>query len=323
MNTAIYQEAFLAYLQKTQIIKEPKSLYEPVDYILRLEGKRVRPILTLLSASIFSDDFKRALPAALAVEMFHNFTLIHDDIMDDAPLRRGHQTVHEKWDLNTGILAGEATLILSYQHLENYTPEVFQKLVMLLSKTGLEVCGGQQLDIEFETRNNVTIKEYIHMISLKTSVLIGAALKMGAIVSEVSDVVAQQLYDFGYRLGIAFQLQDDFLDTFGDPLTFGKQIGGDIIENKKTFLHLKTLELATKADQQRLFDLYCKKTTDIAAKIDFVKSLYAKYEIDKAIKRQIANYTQEAFTILESMDIKEKAKSELKDFGTSLMNRNL
>ena len=239
MDILHYQKSFLQYLEAKNWIQEPKNLYEPIDYILQLGGKRIRPVLTLMAADIFSGDFQKALPAALAVEVFHNFTLVHDDIMDDAPLRRGQATVHEKWDLNTGILSGDAMLILAYQYFEDYEPHVFQKLSKLFSKTALEVCDGQQLDVDFETRNDVSIPAYIDMIRLKTSVLVAAALKMGAIVAETSNENANLIYDFGLNLGLAFQLQDDYLDTFGDPETFGKQIGGDIIENKKTFLYLK------------------------------------------------------------------------------------
>lgn len=323
MNISFFQEVFLSYLKGKSLIKEPKNLYEPVDYILQLGGKRIRPVLTLMAASIFSEDYKKALPAAFAIEMFHNFTLIHDDIMDDAPMRRGEKTVHEKWDLNTGVLSGDAMLILAYQHFENYAPAIFQKLAKLFSKTALEVCDGQQLDVDFETRNDVTIPEYIRMISLKTSVLIGAALKMGAIVSEANEEDTQKLYNFGFNLGIAFQLQDDYLDTFGDPLTFGKQVGGDIIENKKTYLYLKTLEVANASDQKTLIDLFNQKPIDSSEKIIVVKQLFEKNEISKHIKNQIANYTNAAFAILKTMHISDTAKKELKEFGVDLMGRNI
>ncbi|MCL4165974.1 UNVERIFIED_CONTAM: hypothetical protein GTU68_038733, partial [Idotea baltica] len=177
--------------------------------------------------------------AALSIEVFHNFSLVHDDIMDDAPLRRGEQTVHEKWDINTGILSGDAMLIMAYQLFENYEPSTFQALAKLFSKTALEVCEGQQYDVDFETRNDVTIPEYLKMIEYKTAVLVGAAMKMGAIVANASEADQNSIYEFGRHLGIAFQLQDDYLDAFGDPKTFGKQVGGDIIENKKTYLYLK------------------------------------------------------------------------------------
>jgi geranylgeranyl diphosphate synthase type II len=274
-----------------------------------------------MAADIFSNDFKKALPAALAVEVFHNFTLVHDDIMDDAPLRRGKQTVHEKWDLNTGILSGDVMLILAYQYFENYDPTVFQKLAKLFSKTALEVCDGQQLDIDFETRNDVTIEEYINMIRLKTSVLVAAALKMGAIVAETDEKNADLIYAFGLNLGIAFQLQDDFLDTFGDPKTFGKQVGGDIIENKKTFLYLKALELANGDDKEKLQSYYNQKLEDNSSKITEVSRIFEKYNIPSIIQTLISDYTQKSFNTLLSLDVSEHAKNQLKEFGLYLMGR--
>ena len=251
-----YQKQFLAYLENYKSVREPKNLYQPIEYILNLGGKRLRPVLTLMTADCFEGNVNNALDAALAVEVFHNFSLIHDDIMDAAPLRRGHQTVHEKWDLNTGILSGDAMLIMAYQLFENYPPDVFQKLAILFSKTALEVCEGQQYDIDFETRDTVSISEYLKMIEYKTAVLVGAAMKMGAIIANASVEDQDRSYEFGKNLGIAFQLQDDYLDVFGDPDTFGKQVGGDIIENKKTFLYLKALEFSSESDQQKLKDLF-------------------------------------------------------------------
>jgi geranylgeranyl diphosphate synthase type II len=318
-----YQKEFLYYLESKDWIHEPKNLYEPIHYILKLGGKRIRPVLTLIASDIFSDDFKKALPAALAVEVFHNFTLIHDDIMDAAPLRRGKATVHEKWDTNTGILSGDAMLILAYQYFENYEPIVFQKLAKLFSKTALEVCDGQQLDVDFETRNDVTIPEYIHMIRLKTSVLVAAALKMGAIVAETNDDNANLIYDFGLNLGLAFQLQDDYLDTFGNSETFGKQIGGDIIENKKTYLYLKALEVSNKDDKGKLKYLYKKKLKENTVKIADIKRIFQLNEIPLLIKQEIENYTKKAFDTLDKMDIKDTDKQRLKDFGLWLMNRSV
>ena len=318
-----YQQAFLAYLDSKNWVREPKNLYEPIDYILQLGGKRMRPILTLMAADIFSSDYKKALPAALAVEVFHNFTLIHDDIMDEAPLRRGKKTVHEKWNLNTGILSGDAMLILAYQFFENYEPTIFHELAKLFSKTALEVCDGQQLDVDFETRNDVTIEEYIEMIRLKTSVLVAAALKMGAIVSETHSKNADLIYDFGLNLGLAFQLQDDYLDTFGDPETFGKQIAGDIIENKKTYLYLKALELADKKDQQKLQFFYNQKTEDNSFKINEVTRIFELYDIPLLIKNEIESFTEKAFETLQEMTISELDKEKLKNFGLWLMNRTV
>jgi geranylgeranyl diphosphate synthase type II len=318
-----YQKDFIDYLESKKWINEPKNLYEPIDYIIKLGGKRMRPVLTLMAADIFSGGYEKAMPAALAVEVFHNFTLIHDDIMDDAPLRRGKETVHEKWDINTGILSGDAMLILAYQYFENYEPVVFQKLAKLFSKTALEVCDGQQLDVDFETRNDVTINEYINMIRLKTSVLVAAALKMGAIVSETTEENANLIYDFGLNLGLAFQLQDDYLDTFGDPKTFGKQIGGDIIENKKTYLYLKSLEVADEVDRGKLQFFYNQKLKDNSIKITEVTRIFEVNDIPDLIKEQIKNYTDEAFRTLSAMNISEENKQSLKNFGLWLMNRSV
>lgn len=323
MDILHYQKEFLSYLESKEWVREPKNLYEPIDYILQLGGKRMRPILTLMAADIFSGEFKKALPAALAVEVFHNFTLVHDDIMDDAPLRRGKETVHEKWDTSTGILSGDAMLILAYQYFENYDPEVFQKLAKLFSKTALEVCDGQQLDVDFETRKNVRIDEYMNMIRLKTSVLVAAALKMGAIVANTNDENADLIYDFGLNLGLAFQLQDDYLDTFGDPETFGKQVGGDIIENKKTFLYLKALEVADKETAKKLKYFYKRKRKDNTIKVTEVTRVFQIFDIPLLISEEIKSYTQKAFDTLDKMSISQENKDKLKNFGTWLMNRTV
>ncbi len=322
MELTLFQEEFLSYIEDKNLIKEPNNLYEPIDYIMKLGGKRIRPALTLMSASIFSINYKKALPAAFAIEIFHSFTLIHDDIMDDAPLRRGKKTVHEKWNINTGILSGDAMLILAYQHFESYSSAVFQKVVKLFSKTALEVCEGQQLDIDFETRNDVTISEYIKMISLKTSVLIGAALKIGAIVSNANQDDSQKIYNFGLNLGIAFQLQDDYLDTFGSPETFGKQASGDIIENKKTYLYLKSLEIASKNDKETLIRMFNEKNVDNLNKIKIVKNIFKKNGIAESVKNQINIYTNIALSILETMQVSTNAKNKLKKIGVGLMSRD-
>ena len=247
-----YTEAFNDYLHSKIFLKDPVNLYEPILYILKLGGKRLRPVLTLMTAEIFDTSYEKALDAALAVEVFHNFSLVHDDIMDDAPLRRGQETVHEKWDINTGILSGDAMLINAYQLFENYDGNTFKDLAKLFSKTAIEVCEGQQYDVDFETRDDVTIPEYLKMIQFKTAVLLGASLEMGAIVANASQSCRDAIYNFGRDLGIAFQLQDDYLDAFGDPLTFGKQVGGDIIENKKTFLYLTALQKLDKSETLQL-----------------------------------------------------------------------
>ena len=318
-----YQKQFLAYLEDYQTIREPKNLYEPIQYILNLGGKRLRPVLTLMTADCFEGDVKHALDAALAVEVFHNFSLIHDDIMDAAPLRRGRQTVHEKWDLNTGILSGDAMLIMAYQLFENYPPDVFQKLAKLFSKTALEVCEGQQYDIDFETRNTVSITEYLKMIEYKTAVLVGAAMKMGAIIANASPEDQNRCYEFGKNLGIAFQLQDDYLDAFGDPKTFGKQVGGDIIENKKTYLYLKALEFSSEKDQQQLTQLFSSEDTDSKTKIEIVKQIFRTSGSAEATQKAISSYTKTAFDILETITISEPKKQILESFGTQLMTREV
>ena len=322
MDIQHYQKEFLAYLESKEWIQEPKNLYEPIDYILQLGGKRIRPILTLMAADIFGSDYKKALPAALAIEVFHNFTLVHDDIMDDAPLRRGKATVHEKWDINTAILSGDAMLILAYKYFENYKPEVFQKLAKLFSKTALEVCDGQQLDVDFETRKKVTIDEYLNMICLKTSVLVAAALKMGAIVAKAPEKDANLLYEYGLNLGLAFQLQDDYLDTFGDPETFGKQVGGDIIENKKTYLFLKAMELADDDDKQKLQFFYKQKLEENSIKIDEVTRIFERCDIPGLIQKLIQDYTNLSFDSLNQMNISSENKEKLIQFGTFLMARS-
>ncbi|WP_374541322.1 polyprenyl synthetase family protein [Flavobacterium sp.] len=318
-----YQEVIKNHFEKIDLNKEPKHLYEPISYILSLGGKRIRPVLTLMATDVFDGDYKKALSAATAVEVFHNFSLVHDDIMDDAPLRRGKETVHEKWNVNTGILSGDAMLILAYQYFEVYEPTIFQSLAKLFSKTALEVCEGQQYDVDFETRDDVTIPEYLKMIEYKTAVLLGAAMKMGAIVAQTSEENRNLIYDFGLNLGIAFQLQDDYLDAFGDPKTFGKQVGGDIIENKKTYLYLKALEFSSKDQQQQLSHLFSIQPTDNSEKIESVKQLFLETGASEATKKEIENYTVKAFNTLNRLSISEDKKTLLKAFGEMLMSRNV
>lgn len=318
-----YQKAFVNYLNDFAIPKEPNTLYEPIAYILKLGGKRLRPVLTLMTTEIFDESFEESLDAALAIEVFHNFSLIHDDIMDDAPLRRGQQTVHEKWDLNTGILSGDAMLILAYKLFESYKGDTFKALAELFSKTAIEVCEGQQYDIDFETRSDVVILEYLKMIEYKTAVLVGAAMKMGAIVANAPLEDQNKIYEFGKNLGIAFQLQDDYLDAFGNPESFGKQVGGDIIENKKTYLFLKALELSNAPKKAKLLELYGNSSLNSAEKVNMVKQIFVESGASFATKAIIENYTQKAFNILDSISISSEKKEKLKQFGTALMNRNV
>ena len=318
-----YQKPFLKYLEGFTVDKEPKNLYNPINYILQLGGKRLRPILTLMTAEIFGGNVDRAMGAALSIEVFHNFSLVHDDIMDDAPLRRGEETVHEKWNLNTGILSGDAMLIMAYQLFENYEPQTFQALAKLFSKTALEVCEGQQFDIDFETRDDVTILEYLKMIEYKTAVLVGAAMKMGAIVAKASVEDQNSIYEFGRLLGIAFQLQDDYLDAFGNPETFGKQVGGDIIENKKTYLYLKTMELGSDDDTLNLKTFMSNSDLPNFNKVEKVKALFNKSGAAAATKNAVKEYTNKAFEVLKTLNISNDKKQVLRVFGEQLMNRRV
>ncbi|MBP4138696.1 polyprenyl synthetase family protein [Flavobacterium geliluteum] len=318
-----YQDFFITYLKNQSINKEPKNLYEPIDYILHLGGKRMRPVLTLMASEVFDTDYQVALPAAMAVEVFHNFSLVHDDIMDDAPLRRGKETVHEKWNINTGILSGDAMLILAYQYFEQYEPIIFRDLAKLFSKTALEVCEGQQLDVDFEERNDVTVADYLKMIEYKTAVLVAAAMKMGAIVAKTSEKEANLIYDFGLNLGLAFQLQDDFLDAFGNPETFGKQVGGDIIENKKTYLYIKALEFSSPEKASELQQLFSLTLEDNTVKIITAKAIFNESGASKATQEAIEMYTYKAFQTLDKMDLNTDKKNILRAFGENLMGRKV
>ena len=324
MNLPAYKDLFLTHLEKRVKTKEPQNLYEPVSYILQLGGKRIRPILALLSAEAFGAKAEQALDVALAVEVFHNFTLLHDDIMDEASIRRGKPTVHKKWNVNTGILSGDVMLINAYEYLESYEPTIFKDLVKVFSQTAKEVCEGQQYDMDFETQNNVSIISYMNMITYKTSVLLAASLVMGAIVAGADKDDRQDIYDFGIHLGVAFQLQDDYLDTFGDAATFGKRIGGDILENKKTWLYIKAIEVASETDKKELLNCYsATNTLSDKDKIEKVTNLFRNMAINVLLQQQIANYSHKAIDILESLAIAEKPKMILKNLVLSLEKRNV
>ncbi len=301
--------------------RNPKGLYQPIDYILQDGGKRLRPILVLMAAQFFSNDFKNALSAAKAVEIFHNFTLLHDDIMDDAPLRRGRQTVHEKWDTNTAILSGDAMLILAYQQLEVYEPQLQVALFQLFSKTALEVCEGQQWDVEFELRTDVTIAEYLKMITYKTAVLVACALKMGALVGGATAEQAQLLYDFGLNLGIAFQIQDDYLDAFGNPETFGKQVGGDIIENKKTYLYLIAKQSENVDLVEELELIFKTQPENPLQKIERAKQIFVETNAAALTQAAIESYTNRALAMIEQVVVSEFNKKMLRAFALELMQR--
>lgn len=318
-----YKTIIADYIDAIEIDKKPDELYQPIRYILSLGGKQIRPVLTLFAAEIFGAGHQKAIYAATAIELFHNFSLIHDDIMDEAPLRRGKETVHHRWNTNTGILSGDALLILAYQYFENYEPIIFRELAKLFSKTALQVCEGQQLDINFESRDNVSIEEYIQMIDYKTAVLVGAALEMGAIVAETSDKNRQDIYDFGRYLGIAFQLQDDYLDAFGDAETFGKQVGGDILENKKTFLYLKAMIKGNESERKELAKWFSTTTNNGEEKINRVKMIFENTKATDDIQAEIRKYTDQAINLLNNLNIADNYKNELRDFSLELMNRTV
>ena len=320
MNLDDYREIFLKHMEARLVLKAPETLYKPIQYLLQLGGKRLRPLLTLLSCELFDGEAKDALDAALAIELFHNFSLIHDDIMDSASLRRGQVTVHEKWDQNTAILSGDALMVRSYQCFENYPPALFKELFQLFNSTALQVCEGQQYDMDFENSVEVRIDDYLAMITQKTAVLIAAAMKTGAMIAGAAPTQASLLYDFGLHLGIAFQLQDDYLDTFGDPAVFGKKIGGDIVANKKTFLYLKALECANDKDKEALLAWYqLPKDTD--GKVAAVTRIFKAYQIDQLSQEAIQVHTDKAFAKLDGLRISGDKKAALRSFARNLMQR--
>ncbi len=297
----------------------PASLYEPISYIMSLGGKRIRPTMLLMVVDLFNGDIAAAIPAALAIETFHNFTLVHDDIMDNAPLRRGQQTVHERWGANTAILSGDVMMVEANKHLTRVDVDILKPALDAFNATAQGVCEGQQLDMEFETRNDVRIPEYIDMIRLKTAVLLGGAMKLGAIVSKASHEHADLIYQFGENLGIAFQLQDDILDVYGDPLKFGKQVGGDIISDKKTYLRLKLQELAT--DETLTVLTQMSTDRDQSVKVTRVTSLYDQYSIREQAEEMMKEYLDKAFKAIDKIDVDTVRKAELISIAHQLMNR--
>ncbi len=320
IDTAL-KKRFESYLSGLNFDKEPANLYEPIKYTLGNAGKRIRPLLVLWSAKTFGVEIEQALPAAASIEIFHNFTLLHDDIMDNAPLRRGKPTVYKKWGENIAILSGDTMLVWAYKMLEDYDGTVYKKLNSLLSKTAIEVCEGQQMDMDFETRDNVSIKEYIEMIRLKTAVLLGAALQFGGIIANADEQDLENISDFGIKLGLAFQIQDDYLDTFGDKDTFGKRIGGDILDRKKTFLYLTALQEASPSDKTGLQTLFHSGNIPdeqlIAQTIDF----YKKYNVDKIAQNQMETFTREALQSLDKTTLSADKKTFWQDFAKNLMLR--
>lgn len=303
--------------------QQPQELYEPIDYILNIGGKRLRPALVLMSANLFSDEVESALPAAYAVEIFHNFTLVHDDIMDEAPLRRGMPTIHTKYDTNVAILAGDAMLIYAYEYLLHAPAAVLGKVIKAFNRFAIAVCEGQQYDVNFENRTDVTIPEYIKMIELKTGALIAGALEIGAYMAGASDEDAYHLSEFGRNIGIAFQLQDDILDTYGDPKKFGKKVGGDIAQNKKTYLVLKSLELADKNTAQQLEDLLSTRPDDEAAKIRAVVNIFDQMDIQKHAGLEKNKYLDLAYKHLAAVKVSDKRKEVVTKFARTFVHRDL
>ena len=321
---APYQTAFEQSLKTYKLPSEPKGLYEPIAYILELGGKRLRPCLVLAACEACKNSYAEAQQAALAVELFHNFTLIHDDIMDEAPLRRGKATVHSKWNLNTGILSGDAMLILAYQQFASYNPELQADLMALFSKTALEVCEGQEYDVAFEQLTAVSENAYLKMIQFKTAVLVAAELKMGALIGASDSESAELFYDFGLALGTAFQIQDDYLDAFGDPETFGKQVGGDILENKKTFLVVKLQELGS-IEQRQALDHWFGANAHASSeeKVAEVKQLFTESGAAEATREAVQAYTKESQRILGSLEKRGIKTTTLAAFSEALLLRNL
>jgi geranylgeranyl diphosphate synthase, type II len=299
----------------------PAELYEPIKYILSLGGKRMRPALLLMACDLFGGDIKRAISPALAIEVFHNFTLMHDDIMDNAPLRRGKITVHERWNSNVGILSGDVMLIEGYKLMMQVDDRILRQILDIFNETAVGVCEGQQIDMEFETRNDVNIDEYITMIRLKTAVVLGGALKIGAIIGGASTADATLMRNFGEHLGIAFQLQDDILDVYGNPEKFGKLVGGDIISNKKTFLLIKALELADKQQAEELRGWLSSEQSDQNEKITAVTKIYNRLQVRQYAEDAMQTYADKAFMALDAINLPDGHKQYLRDFADGLMVR--
>ncbi|MCS3736277.1 polyprenyl synthetase family protein [Mucilaginibacter dorajii] len=299
----------------------PADLYEPISYILALGGKRLRPALLLMACDLFGGDVESAIEPALAIEVFHNFTLMHDDIMDKAPLRRGKVTVHEKWNANVAILSGDAMMVEANKLMMMVDDAILRPVMNVFNETAIGVCEGQQIDMSFEQRNNVEIDEYINMIRLKTAVLLGGTLKIGSIIGGAGEEDAQLLYNFGVNLGIAFQLQDDILDVYGDPEKFGKQVGGDILSNKKTYLLIKALELAKGDQATELGNWLSIEQFDAAGKVKAVTAIYNELDIRQYAERAMQNYAERAFDALDKINLPEDRRQYLRQFADNLLVR--
>lgn len=325
MNTITdLRKIFDGYLQEYNFVDQPASLYEPMDYIMRLGGKRFRPLLVLLASDMFSDDVSKSLPAALALEVFHNFTLVHDDIMDDADTRRGKATVHAKYNNNTAILSGDVMLIKAYDLLGSYKDAMLKSQIYdVFNKFALELCEGQQMDIDFESMEDVSVEDYLKMISLKTGVLIAGSLQIGAIIGEAKAEDAKHLYDFGKNLGMAFQIQDDLLDTFGTFEKVGKKIGGDIVQNKKTYLYLKSLELSSDSQRQELVDIYNNRIhLEESEKIEKVTKIFERLVVAEYARQLRDAYLDLAYAHLSAVRVPDRNKEEIRSIAKQLVNRD-
>ena len=305
-----------------QYPKAPAALYEPIAYTMALGGKRLRPVLALMACDAFCGDYSRAINQAVGIELYHNFTLLHDDVMDKADVRRGKPTVHVRWNDNVAILSGDAMLTMAGQRVAEADSAHIKAAMELFNRTAMEVYEGQQYDMDFENRNDVTEEEYIAMIRLKTSVLLGCACKMGAIMADADAKDADRIYQYGVDLGVAFQLQDDWLDVYGDPATFGKEIGGDIMNNKKTFMLINAMNRATGADREELTHWLAAENPDREEKVAAVTAIYTRLGISELATEAMNRYNDRALQVLGSINISEEARQQFRDFANMLMHRN-
>lgn len=308
-------------MRRMTIDRQPASLYEPIEYVLSIGGKRVRPVLTLLAYNLYREDIERVMPQAIALETYHNYTLLHDDLMDNADVRRGKPTVHRKWDANTAILSGDSMLVLAYQRMAQCDEAHLKSVLDLFTETALQIGEGQQYDMEFERRDDVSEEEYIEMIRLKTSVLLACGLKMGALMADAPSGDADNLYRFGECVGLAFQLQDDYLDVYGDPAVFGKEIGGDITSNKKTYMLINALNRANDSQREELTRWISATGFDKQEKIAAVTRLYNEIGIDQLAQEKIAAYFQESHRYLDALAVPEERKEELARYAQQMMKR--
>lgn len=309
------------YLDSLAYDRKPASLYEPIKYVLDLGGKRIRPILMLLSYNLYKDNLKDILSSACALETYHNYTLLHDDLMDEAPLRRGQQTVHKKWNDNQAVLSGDSMLVLAYERLAKCDAKHLEAVLHLFTETALQIGEGQQYDMEFEMRNDVTVEEYIEMIRLKTSVLLACATKMGAILADASKEDAENLYKFGEQIGLAFQLQDDYLDVYGDAKVFGKKIGGDITSNKKTYMLITAFNQANAEQRAELEKWINKSDFDTEEKIAAVTRLYNEIGVDKLAKEKMGFYYEQGKKFLDAVKLPNERKEALAAYAAEMMKR--